>query len=313
MAVLDSLPTELFALIVSRIDSQRDLVALSRCSKTINDLLTPLLYANVYLCTRSEQRRTSHDHSWCNPKPEPFIRLLKLACTLQRSPEHATHVKYLTYRAFETFDSRQLFLLGCYQLTKRCAELVPAIEAQASSAEHARRWISSICYPAEDDSVLALILPQLANLISLDITKESYTDNLSHALSSIVDQHLPFSLQDIVISASASSKHPVMLDDLEMWLRLDSIRRLYAYRVTTMWRPKTMLASYQTAYSNITHIELRDSYLQGFEVARLLAAPRALQTFIYERRWDYLGRGPNESEPMQQVHEALGGHKQSLR
>lgn len=159
-------------------------------------------------------------------------------------------------------------------------------------------------------AILIRSLPRLAS-IDLELLDTSCLRFVHYFIRSSVGSSMLGKLTTACFGSSRPERH------LELWrnlFTLPGIESLYLHRVIAMRNRETLrpATELQALSLNITHLELRQCRISPFELRRILAAPKALKTFIYD-----IGEIISESEPIflisyRSVREALEQQKDSL-
>jgi hypothetical protein len=160
---------------------------------------------------------------------------------------------------------------------------------------------------------LAILIRSLPRLLSIDLELlDSSSLRFVHYFirSSVGSSMLP-KLTTACFGSSRHERHVELWRDL---FTLPGLESLYLHRVLAMRNRETLrpATELQPLSLNITHLELRQCRISPFELRRILAAPKALKTFIYD-----IGEIISESEPIflisyRSVREALEQQKESL-
>lgn len=161
--------------------------------------------------------------------------------------------------------------------------------------------------------ILAILVRSLPRLASIDL--ELLDTSCLRFVHYFVRSPLGSSMLANVTTACFGSSRPEK--HLELWRDLftrPGLESLYLHRVLAMRNRETLrpATELQPLSLNITHLELRQCRISPFELRRILAAPKALKTFIYD-----IGEITSEAEPIflisyRSVREALEQQKESL-
>lgn len=159
-------------------------------------------------------------------------------------------------------------------------------------------------------AILIRSVPRLAS-IDLELLDTSCLRFVHYFIRSPLGSSMLANATTACFGSSRSEKH------LELWrdlFTLPGLKSLYLHRVLAMRNRETLrpATELQPLSLNITHLELRQCRISPFELRRILAAPKALKTFIYD-----IGEITSEAEPIflisyRSVREALEQQKDSL-
>ncbi|KAJ0119036.1 hypothetical protein J7T55_013271 [Diaporthe amygdali] len=159
-------------------------------------------------------------------------------------------------------------------------------------------------------AILVRSLPRLAS-IDLELLEPFQLRFIHYFIQTTVGSSMLRHVTSACYGSSRPERH------LELWRNLFTLPELesvYLHRVLAMRNRETLKpATELQAHSlNITHLELRQCRISPFELRRILAAPKALKTFIYD-----IGEIISESEPIflisyRSVREALEQQRDSL-
>lgn len=159
-------------------------------------------------------------------------------------------------------------------------------------------------------AILIRSLPRLAS-IDLELLEPLCLRFVHYFIRSAVGSSLLSNVTSACFGSSRPERH------LELWrdlFTLPGLESVYLHRVLAMRNRETLkpFTELHDHSLNITHLELRQCRIAPFELRRILAAPKALKTFIYD-----IGEIISESEPIflisyRSVREALEQQKDSL-
>ncbi|KAI3399593.1 hypothetical protein diail_6232 [Diaporthe ilicicola] len=159
-------------------------------------------------------------------------------------------------------------------------------------------------------AILVRSLPRLAS-IDLELLEPFRMRFMHYLIRSTVGSSMLSSVTTACFGSSRPERH------LELWrdfFTLPGVESIYLHRVLAMRNRETLkpVTELQAHSSNITHLELRQCRISPFELRRILAAPKALKSFIYD-----IGEILSESEPIflisyRSVREALELQRDSL-
>ncbi|MCJ1385323.1 hypothetical protein MMC17_008445 [Xylographa soralifera] len=167
-----------------------------------------------------------------------------------------------------------------------------SIKAASHDEEEEEQWLEHMSWPDHADATLALLLPALTNLESLDlmITEGcTYFEKMMRragACEKPFDKEPAFLALADIMHTGYDEKYGLSVEYIGMFMRLPSIRRIFGYRIGSDdgFRDQIdeTLAGLGTASSTVSHIELKDCKLHDQGLVNMLRAPKALKTFIYE-------------------------------
>lgn len=159
-------------------------------------------------------------------------------------------------------------------------------------------------------AILIRSLPRLAS-IDLELLETSCLRFVHYFIRSTIGSSMLGNLTTACFGSSRPERHMELWRDLFTLPELESV---YMHRVLAMRNRETLKPATElhALSSNITHLELRQCRISPYELRRILAAPKALKTFIYD-----IGEIISESEPIflisyRSVREALEQQKDSL-
>lgn len=159
-------------------------------------------------------------------------------------------------------------------------------------------------------AILVRSLPRLTS-IDLELLEPMCLRFVHYFIRSTVGSSMLSNATTACFGSSRPERH------LELWrdlFTLPEMESVYLHRVMAMRNRETLKppTELEANSSNITHLELRQCRISPFELRRMLAAPKALKTFIYD-----IGEIVSEVEPIflisyRSVREALEQQKDSL-
>lgn len=159
-------------------------------------------------------------------------------------------------------------------------------------------------------AILIRSLPRLTS-IDLELLEPMCLRFVHYFVRSTVGSSMLSNVTTACFGSSRPERHLELWRDLFTLPGLDSVylHRVLAMRNRETLKPPTELQAHSL---DITHLELRQCRISPFELRRILAAPKALKTFIYD-----IGEIISESEPIflisyRSVREALEQQKDSL-
>ena len=282
------LPDEVL-LLVCRHLSSRDVARVMRCSRRLSGFVAQHLYTCIELDESNDGRGGGE-----------FPRLRALTQKLLANPTLANRVRSLTVRpTFSDGDQWEAPRRTAPRVVPVPQELRRAVVnapgflgyslAQKGTLLLHLRWADCA------DAVLAVLLPVLRGLQSLDLAFPFAGYHVSHVLRAVADAHhastagrppppdLPFcELTDAMHTWHDwfSGMEP---DYISWFLQLPTVRRVFAHRVASFDQdPGQDLRSRRARSSAVQHLELKDCQLLDMDVHWLMRVPRALKTLIYQ-------------------------------
>ncbi|MCJ1318397.1 hypothetical protein MMC15_003725 [Xylographa vitiligo] len=279
-----SLPAELVRSVVSNIDSNDTLCNVARTSHALHDIAIPFLYDHIALYDQEGGTRCFQ-----------FKKLRPLTLFLLNRPDLARLVHHFTMRHEPStgyFTKKRLEKGEPVYRLKVDGIFKDAIKAASHDEEEEKQWLQHMKWPDHGDATLALLLPVLPNLKSLDLMLMSGCTYLDRMMRRVAMREKPFdkepgflALKD-VMHTYCDEKYGMDVKYIGMFMRLPSIRRIFGHRMGSDdgvdGQADETLAALVTASSTVSHIELKDCKLHKRDLANMLRAPKALKTFIYE-------------------------------
>jgi hypothetical protein len=292
------------------------LCVLAQCSKTLNRIATPHLYANV---TFREAYRECYEPAW------PF--LLPFAWLVFTSAQHAKYVRSLAVQVggeehppvsvWDDRDAKRPWLAcsrggkgdggggGEEENAQMVKKVLKGVCAQHTVDEKDADELFELVKGGDKDIVVvALVVAHLHNLRTLDFCYGDIGGNetLMRVLDLITrgrsrrgvqssqrDQPLPFSAPLDIMVSGAEDKYPNEALHVAAFLNLPNIRSLYAWKAGDQnW---TGDDSKDDAFFRlkprscaVEYMELRSSklYHEHFHYLMNALIPQKLKTFIYE-------------------------------
>lgn len=231
-SLLSNLPLELLRHIISFLGSKACLCNLALCSRQFYSFTLPYLYEHVELYNQEVGK-----------KRDKCTDLRSLASLLFRKPEVARMVRRFTIRDELTVG----------RLSKRKEisdeerprtmevndELRHAVKTTSHSKEEEREWLKHLSWVDHADSIVALLLPSLIRLQSLDLMLSTSPDYVKRMLRRVSRKERPFdqfsALNDLsdIMHSSYWWAYGIDLTFAATCLGLPSIRRLFGYCITS--------------------------------------------------------------------------------
>lgn len=291
-------PSEIISQIVCHLDkpSLRKLVLSSR---QLNTITTPYLYDDIEIL--------GHSQSWSLPASTKFRNL---AVLLLKRPHLARYVRHSTMRKNSSIDSRN----GQLGIAHVPQSLWTAIASATHSKEEERQWLEDVSFTKSinEDAMMALLLPALPNLTTLDLTLGEYVMYFSRMMQRASRKEKPFDrtpalkqLSDIMYAQNGRvcTYYNEELEDTDRDNDEEGGRQKFSeHSVMPLSRPAVsrifgLKSSFQDGFttqepwvlplacgfsSQLSHLELRECLLNSQAVVDLLRVPNALKNFIYE-------------------------------
>ncbi|MCJ1391306.1 hypothetical protein MMC18_004169 [Xylographa bjoerkii] len=287
---LGSLPPELTRGIISAIDSQDTLCNLVRTSHALYEITVPFLYEHVALY---DQEGGTGCHE--------FEQLRPLALLLLGRPDLAQLVRHFTMRDEPSTGSITEEMLEKgepVELLEVDDVFKDTIKAASHNEEEEKQWLEHMAWPDHGDATLALLLPALPKLESLDLMIMDGCTYFEKMMRRAGMREKPFdkqpgflALKD-VMHTFYDEKYGMSVEYIGMFMRLPSICRIFGHRVGSDdgfgGEEDETLAALETASSTVSHVELKDCKLHERDLTHMLRAPKALKTFIYEVGWGHV-------------------------
>lgn len=290
-----ALPVELISGILSFVDSSATLLNAACCSRAWYDIAKRHLYHNIAI-TRIVQYEEE-------PEPRSNIVLRKLVVLLLREPELAKHVRHFSFRP--TFPDDQPEFERFQRTNMRTPQQIPAPpsdiedEIKHAIAKYSRTELEHLYWLHNEhleDSLVALLLPSLINLETLDIEFPHCSEDLyfERVLRDIAQRVPPFDTEPALHKLHSFiwvHESPVYGGTItDVGFRLPNVTSIFFHRIGTYSEeePDMKLSKIVPGSSSVTHLELKDCRFSGSDIGLLLNTPKHLTTFIYELGWGHL-------------------------
>lgn len=262
------LAVELISRILESCISKATVAVAARCSRQWYDIAMPLLYYRVNVK---------------NPQYSRKSYLKSLAVLFLSKPNIAAYVRHFSLRLgfgdgpeWESSEERDSALLEKIQ---------EAITSISCSDEERATWLKEAdC----DDTFLALLLPTLPNLVSLDLMGPGYAEYTERMLwrfgtgaerdSAFTNlKSLFWTYQQVACKPAGAIISPGIF-------AMPSIKRIHLHHAIGGYLDKVdkRLAQFSPRTSTCTNLELRDCRFHPSNVQNLFLIPKALSTFIYD-------------------------------
>ena len=291
-------PSEIIFQIVGNLD-RSSLSRLALSSRLLNVIFTPYLYDHIELLGHSQNRS----------RPES-IDFRNLTLLLLERPHLAGYVQHFSMR--NNFFGREV--LGEHTETAHLPQaLLTAIEAASHSKEEERQWLKDVSFTKSinEDALMALLLPTLRNLKTLDLRLGDDIIYFSRMMQRASRKERPFDttpafekLSDIMYAQNklkrtdydeefdgddeddddnGNDEHPY---NTAMPLPLPAVTRIFGLKSSFergISKQEPWVLPLACGFSSqLSHLELRDCLFNSQTLVDLLRVPTALKTFIYE-------------------------------
>lgn len=279
---ISHLPAEILSCVIANVRSKSALLNLAVCSRGFYTHVVPHLYEHIEVCALNSEGVHTDPH---------FQPLQNLACLLLRNPDLAQHVRSWTMRDANGMKTRQTQRQGKTPRTVQVDEVLKAaIKASSSSEVEETEWLQHASWVDHGDAILALLLPVLVKLQTLDL-KLSYTSTyIIRALQKASRGEKPFDAKPALecltnlMATPAEIRYGMSTDYIAASMPLAAIRAIYGHGLGSILDDEgnASLAVLPSASSTLTHLELRNCKMNQPDITHLLRIPKALTTFIYD-------------------------------
>jgi hypothetical protein len=270
------LAVELISRILESCTSKATVAVAAQCSRQWYGIAMPLLYHRVNVNNpQSYELRKSY--------------LKSLAVLFLSKPNIAAHVQHFSLRP--GFSDGPKWKSGVEPngdgdwdsaLLEKIQEAIASISC---SDEERATWLKEAdC----DDTFLALLLPTLPNLVSLDLMgpqHAKYTERMLWRFGTGAERGLAFmNLKSLFWTYQHIACVPTGAIVSPGIFAMPSIERIYLHRIFGGYGNKVdeRLAQFSPRTSTCTYLELRDCRFHPSDVQNLFLMPKALSTFIYD-------------------------------
>ncbi|KAF2000923.1 hypothetical protein P154DRAFT_575626 [Amniculicola lignicola CBS 123094] len=283
---IPGLPVELIARILEFVTSMSTLKAAMLCSSQWHEIALPYLYRSINFTGGSYEAF-------------PGNRTLRdLTVLFLRRPELAKHVRHFSIRpAFNDGSNRSDDSPEQSCEGKRTAfgnieeELKSAIASASHDDMEQSKWLAAADV---EDALLALLLPKLVNLQTLDLETPIIPHYIETMFNRVGLKQKPFD----TTPAFTKLKSILWAHDDNKYggnvvaapFMLPSVQSIFMHR-TGSEDDEGDDAPYidmPDKTSSVTHLELKDCRLDTRMIEKMLAVPKQLKTFIYEVGWGHL-------------------------
>ena len=282
-------PSEIISQRVGNLDKS-SLSRLALSSRFLNVFTTPYLYDHIEFL--------SHSRDWSSPESIAFRNLTFL---LLERPHLAGYVRHFTMRN----DFRREGRGEHSEIAHLPPAFLKAIEAASHSKEEERQWLEDVsCTKSiNGDALMALVLPTLRNLKTLDLRLGDDIMYFSRMMQRASRKEKPFDtipafekLSDIMYTHNrrvwtAYNEETPDDDDEQpyftaMALPLPAVNRLFAltsgFQLGINLKGPLVFPLACGLSPQLSHLELRECHVNSQTVVDILRVPAALKTFIYE-------------------------------
>ena len=287
--------------IISQIAGNLNKASLSRLalsSRLLNFITTPYLYDHIEL--------RGHSQHWSQPASTEFRNLTVL---LLERPHLAGYVRHFTMRKDYSNDRRREQV----KMAPLSQAVSTAIETASHSKEEERQWLEdmSCTKSINEDALMALLLPALPNLKTLDLTLGKNAMYFSRMMQRASRKEKPFDtapafekLSDIMYAQDSrtslycneggedadrhndeaeAEEHPCYTVVSFSLPAVSRIFGLQSHFQSGIRNQEPWILPLACGFSpQLSHLELRECLLNSQAVVDLLQVPIALKTLIYE-------------------------------
>ncbi|KAF2115972.1 hypothetical protein BDV96DRAFT_574890 [Lophiotrema nucula] len=299
-----SLPVELVTRIMELVDSDATLKSASEASKAFNAIATPQLFRRLDLDAESASIR-------------------QVTTLLLRKPELANYVKHFSIRGafsdgpYKAEDESPTLKEALKEATEGddalAQEIKEAVAHDAHGDEEHAKWLRRAKY---DDGLLAILLPRLPQLETVDLEIPIFPTYVHRMLSRMAKKEKPF--DNILKEAFQHLRSVLWAHDDNKYggeinanlLLLPAIKNVYLHRIASGdTEADEELARIEPGTSTVEYLEFMDCRFNDEDVKAFLSTPKELRSFIYEIGWGHLSYC---SVSFPALSEALERHKDTL-
>ena len=320
-------PSEIISQIAGHLDNP-SLSRLALSSRALNVIATPYLYNHI--------NPLSYSHPCL---PPASIDCWNLTVLLLERPHLAGYVRHFSMRKAYSDDRRR----EQGKMAPPSQAILTAIATASHSKEEERQWLEDLSFTksTHEDALMALLLPTLPNLKTLDLTLEKNVKYFSRMMQRASRKEKPFDtapafekLSDIMYTQDHHLDqfcHRGGLDDERhdeeaeaeedpchnvMPLSLPAVSRIFGqqseFQLGIPNRGPWVLPLACGFSPQLSHLELRDCLLASQVVVDLLQVPVALKTFVYEVTPATPPHTPNSSILNVNIYKAMEYQMKSL-
>jgi hypothetical protein len=271
------LPLEIICSIIASVTSKSSLCNLALCSSQFYWLTVPVLYSHVELYIPNRR----------------FKKLQPLTVFFLEKPTLARYVRHFTLRDLfqvEKPNRKRTWDIGIL--------LADAILANSHSIEERDEWMLLAARDYQD-VLLAILLPTMVRLEKLELTIRYEYEYFDRMITRAIAKKKPFDKQPLfpvltefmhVASGLLDDQQPDYYDWNHepmssqyniLFQNFPSIRSIYSHRVFD-YGNEPIQNTFTSMSSSITHLELKNGFVNRPNLCTILRTPKALQTFIYE-------------------------------
>ncbi|KAF2738063.1 hypothetical protein EJ04DRAFT_574049 [Polyplosphaeria fusca] len=278
MAAVPSLPVELTSRILELVDSKSTLLNAALCSQQWYDIATPHLYNHVHLAGDDSEGAVT-----------AAVKLFL------RKPDLAAYVHHLAVRpAIDNGPIDQNENITLSEALAQAGDLDDMFkDAIAHDSRCDKDQIRLLNNARNADGLLALLIPRLSNLETLDLETPISPGCVQRML-----QFAGANEERFAEEPALAHLHSLVwvYDDNKYGgniianpLLLPSMRSLFLHRIGSGDEEvDEELQNIGHGTSACTHIEMKDCRFNDTDIKNYIAAPKRLSTFIYELGWGHL-------------------------
>jgi hypothetical protein len=297
------LPPEILSFIIAAVPSNFSLCNFALCSSLFYSLTVPVLYAHVHVYSRRHK----------------FKRLRPLTVLFLTKPTLAQYVRRFTlrdpYQYYEVPVPQEYYDDHTNRSKTETLNvedvLREAVWANSHSDQDFEKWMWSVSLN-HPDALLAILLPTMGRLKKLDLMiRFGYWEYFERMVIRAVAHEKPFdrqplftTLTDFMHAASWElpsfqgfnngqfNGRPWVMErvgfNYNIWFqRFPCVGSIFGHGITSGFDTKipstSRLSLAATGMgSSLTHLELKDSFVDPPSLCTILKVPKALSTFIYE-------------------------------
>ena len=296
-------PSEIISRIVGDLDKS-SLSRLALSSRFLNGITTPILYDHIDF--------PGHSRNWSSPESIAFRNLTVL---LLERPHLAGYVHHFTMRN----DFRRESQPKHSEIARLPQALLTAIEAASHSKEEERQWLEDLSSTEfiNEDALVALLLPSLQNLKTLDLRVGEGIIYFTRMMQRASRKEKPFdttpafeNLSDIMYVQHGRVQTSYDMEKLQdddddddddddgrpcfitpallaaMPLPLPAVSRLFGlksgFQMEMTNRAPIFFPPAWGLSPRLSHLKLRECRMSSQIVMDVLRVPAALKIFIYE-------------------------------
>lgn len=292
---IECLPDEIIGIVLKSLDDKRALVDLACCSHRWYTLVAPYLYQRLQI----DRIRPQDDQSWMASEDLRCLTELFL-----RKPMLAHHTRHLSIRPWYKDGDSDLPEYVEYE-EDNCShgpileDVKMSIANASHSEEEEEKWTRDLYCPSEGksngDAYMALLLPLLSNLKTMDIEISQMPEYTDRMIWRAALRQSPFDAQPAlhkvrqVVLANETPECDGSLYGIGCLL-LPSVRAVFFNHMGSDpdYGHREQLREVAAKSSKCTHIELRECRYNDEDIVMLNSIPERLTTFVYELSCSFL-------------------------